>query len=160
MAARAARRLADTVSRNLVDDINRCSFIKQSGVSLKYMMDFGSYPSDKNLLLSSRFLHKELPIRLAHRVTELEDLPYGLSSKAPVLKVRFLTLELANWVLGEISDCLWMFTLVLQHMRCRKSSFLPLSASFWTLDKLGHFSIVKSMRYLYCAALVSKHISV
>jgi pyruvate dehydrogenase kinase 2/3/4 len=91
MAARAAaRRLVDTVSRNVVDDIYRCSFIKQTGVSLKYMLDFGSYPSEKNLLLASQFLHKELPIRLAHRVAELEDLPYGLSSKAGVLKVRFL----------------------------------------------------------------------
>jgi hypothetical protein len=27
-------------------------------------------------------------VRLAHRVAELENLPYGLSAKAPVLKVR------------------------------------------------------------------------
>jgi pyruvate dehydrogenase kinase 2/3/4 len=87
MAARAVRRLAETVSEKVVDDIYRCSFMKQTGVSLKYMMDFGSYPSEKNLLHSSHFLHKELPVRLAHRVTELENLPYGLSTKAPVLKV-------------------------------------------------------------------------
>ena len=87
MAARAVRRLAETVSEKVVDDIYRCSFMKQTGVSLKYMMDFGSYPSEKNLLYSSHFLHKELPVRLAHRVTELENLPYGLSTKAPVLKV-------------------------------------------------------------------------
>jgi hypothetical protein len=37
--------------------------------------------------MSAQFLHKELPVRLAHRVTELEQLPYGLSAKAPVLKV-------------------------------------------------------------------------
>lgn len=52
------------------------------------MMDFGAYPSGRNLLLSSQFLHKELPVRLAHRVTELENLPYGLSTKAPVLKAK------------------------------------------------------------------------
>lgn len=91
MAARAVRRLAETVSRNVVDDIYRCSFKKQTGVSLKYMMDFGSYPSERNLLVSSQFLHKELPVRLAHRVTELENLPYGLSAKAPVLKVSLIT---------------------------------------------------------------------
>lgn len=89
MAARAAaRKLADMVPKNVVDDIYRCSFIKQTGVSLKYMLDFGSYPSERNLLLASQFLHKELPVRLAHRVAELEDLPYGLSSKTGVLKVR------------------------------------------------------------------------
>lgn len=90
---RAVKRLAETVSRDVVDDIYNCSLVNQTGVSLKYMMDFGSYPSapryKKNLLMSSQFLHKELPVRLAHRVTELENLPYGLSSKAGVLKVRF-----------------------------------------------------------------------
>lgn len=91
MAARAAvRRLADTVTRDVLEDIYRYSFMKQTGVSLKYMMDFGSYPSKRNLLLSSQFLHNELPVRLAHRVAELENLPHGLSSKAPVLKVSFL----------------------------------------------------------------------
>lgn len=40
------------------------------------------------LLLSAQFLHNELPVRLAHRVAELENLPYGLSAKAHVLKVR------------------------------------------------------------------------
>jgi hypothetical protein len=87
--ARAVRKLSETVSRNVVDDIYRCSFKKQTGVSLKYMMDFGAYPSGRNLLLSSQFLHKELPVRLAHRVTELENLPHGLSTKAPVLKAKF-----------------------------------------------------------------------
>jgi hypothetical protein len=96
MAARAVRRLAETVSEKVVDDIYRCSFMKQTGVSLKYMMDFGSYPSEKNLLHSSHFLHKELPVRLAHRVTELENLPYGLSTKAPVLKVCMTILSVSH----------------------------------------------------------------
>ncbi|CAM6010633.1 unnamed protein product [Sphagnum balticum] len=95
--ARAVRKLSETVSRNVVDDIYRCSFKKQTGVSLKYMMDFGAHPSGRNLLLSSQFLHKELPVRLAHRVTELENLPHGLSTKAPVLKVR-------DWYVDSFKD--------------------------------------------------------
>jgi pyruvate dehydrogenase kinase 2/3/4 len=84
----ALRKVADTVSRSLADDIQRCSLKKQIGVSLKYMMDFGAFPTKKNLLISAaQFLHKELPVRLAHRVIELENLPHGLSTKAPVLKV-------------------------------------------------------------------------
>ena len=39
-------------------------------------------------MLSAQFLQRELPVRLAHRVAELENLPYGLSSKPQVLKVR------------------------------------------------------------------------
>ncbi|KIZ05852.1 pyruvate dehydrogenase kinase [Monoraphidium neglectum] len=52
------------------------------------ILDFGSSPIDRQLVLSAQFLLKELPVRLAHRVAELENLPYGLSSKAQVLKVR------------------------------------------------------------------------
>ena len=39
-------------------------------------------------MVSAQFLHKELPVRLAHRVAELENLPLGLSSKAQVRAVR------------------------------------------------------------------------
>jgi hypothetical protein len=50
-------------------------------------LDFGANPIERQLLLSAQFLQKELPVRLAHRVAELENLPYGLSSKPQVLKV-------------------------------------------------------------------------
>ena len=39
-------------------------------------------------MVSAQFLHKELPVRLAHRVAELENLPFGLSSKVQVQTVR------------------------------------------------------------------------
>lgn len=56
-----------------------------------------SQPRIKQLLLSAQFLHNELPVRLAHRVAELENLPYGLSAKAHVLKVR-------DWYVSSFSD--------------------------------------------------------
>ena len=40
-------------------------------------------------MLSAQFLHNELPVRLAHRVAELENLPYGLSAKPQVIRVSF-----------------------------------------------------------------------
>ena len=52
------------------------------------MMDFGAQPIHRQLMVSAQFLHKELPVRLAHRVAELENLPLGLSSKAQVRAVR------------------------------------------------------------------------
>jgi len=61
-----------------------------TGVSLKYMLDFGANPIERQLILSAQFLHNELPVRLAHRVAELENLPFGLSAKPPVLKVTVL----------------------------------------------------------------------
>eukprot|EP00270_Netrium_digitus_P006857 TRINITY_DN1980_c0_g1_i1.p1 TRINITY_DN1980_c0_g1~~TRINITY_DN1980_c0_g1_i1.p1 ORF type:complete len:377 (-),score=65.03 TRINITY_DN1980_c0_g1_i1:349-1479(-) len=97
-AARSAtRRLSETVPSNVVEDIYRFSFKKQTGVSLKYMMAHGEHPTERNLLLSARFLHHELPVRLAHRVAELENLPYGLSTKVPVLKVR-------DWYVDSFKD--------------------------------------------------------
>ena len=61
--------------------------LHDAGVSLKYMLDFGQNPIERQLMISAQFLHKELPVRLAHRVAELENLPFGLSAKSPVLKV-------------------------------------------------------------------------
>ena len=54
------------------------------------MMEFGSRPTDRNLLIGAQFLHKELPIRIARRAIELETLPYGLSQKPAVLKVTWV----------------------------------------------------------------------
>lgn len=64
-----------------------------AGVSLKYMLDFGANPIERQLILSAQFLHNELPVRLAHRVAELENLPYGLSAKSPVLKASLCSIK-------------------------------------------------------------------
>lgn len=69
---------------------SRASAANDAGVSLKYMLDFGANPIERQLILSAQFLHNELPVRLAHRVAELENLPFGLSAKPPVLKARAL----------------------------------------------------------------------
>ncbi|MCO5567178.1 hypothetical protein L7F22_020866 [Adiantum nelumboides] len=70
----AAQSVVDYAAQ-LAEDLYNCSM---------KIMDF--VPTSKNLLLSAQFLHKELPVRLAHRVTELENLPYGLSEKDPILQ--------------------------------------------------------------------------
>jgi len=91
-AARAASgRLIDAWDRQLVGEVYRASFTRQTGVSLKYMMDFATSTaghSKQQLLLSAQFLHREIPVRLAHRVAELENLPHGISSKPQVQTVR------------------------------------------------------------------------
>ncbi|KAJ0978671.1 hypothetical protein J5N97_014145 [Dioscorea zingiberensis] len=81
----------------VADEVQRWGEMKQTGVSLKYMMEFGSRPTERNLLLSAQFLHKELPIRIARRAIELENLPFGLSEKPAVLKVR-------DWYLDSFCD--------------------------------------------------------
>lgn len=87
LAATKQVKLSDSVPRELVDDIFSSAIKKQTGVSLRYMLDFGANPIKRQMVLSAQFLHNELPVRLAHRVAELENLPYGLSAKPQVLRV-------------------------------------------------------------------------
>lgn len=93
----ALRHTAENLSKSVKEEVQRWGSMKQTGVSLKYMMEFGSRPKDKSLLISAQFLHKELPIRIARRVIELENLPSGLSQKPAVLKVR-------AWYLNSFRD--------------------------------------------------------
>lgn len=52
------------------------------------MVLFGQNPSQGTLLKASQFLSEELPIRLSHRVVELESLPDGLSTMPSIEKVK------------------------------------------------------------------------
>ncbi|KAI8010358.1 hypothetical protein LOK49_LG06G02759 [Camellia lanceoleosa] len=94
---RRIRNADETYSKSLIHEVQRWGGLKQKGVSLKYMMEFGSTPTLRNLLISAQFLHKELPARIARRTLELETLPYGLSLKPAVLKVR-------DWYLDSFRD--------------------------------------------------------
>nr|DAD38432.1 TPA_asm: hypothetical protein HUJ06_009073 [Nelumbo nucifera] len=93
----AAKKLCESFSKALIEEVHRWGCMKQTGVSLRYMMEFGSKPTEKNLLISAQFLHKELAIRIARRAIELENLPYGLSNKPAVLKVQ-------DWYLDSFRD--------------------------------------------------------
>ena len=105
---------------------------KQTGVSLKYMLDFGQNPIDRQLLLSAQFLHRELPVRLAHRAKELENLPYGLSTNKHIMTVR-------DWYVESLLDLIRLpkpktfeddlrFTDVLRHIYNRHVNVVPLLA--------------------------------
>ncbi|KAH7513564.1 hypothetical protein FEM48_Zijuj12G0213500 [Ziziphus jujuba var. spinosa] len=80
----AVKKAYESFSKSLIDEVHKWGCLKQTGVSLRYMMEFGSRPTNRNLLISAQFLHKELPIRIARRAIELESLPYGLSLKPAV----------------------------------------------------------------------------
>ncbi|CAG8782156.1 17588_t:CDS:2, partial [Acaulospora morrowiae] len=45
-------------------------------------------PSQGTLFRATQFLTEELPIRLAHRVKELDELPHNLSSMPSIVKVK------------------------------------------------------------------------
>jgi len=79
---------APQFSSLMQQQINEYARQPQQGVTLKQLVSVGPRPTKEALLQSARFLYKELPIRLAKRVRELESLPYGLSVMPPVLKVK------------------------------------------------------------------------
>ncbi|ROW12926.1 hypothetical protein VPNG_04643 [Cytospora leucostoma] len=75
-------------SGKLMDAIRHYANFPATGVSLRQMVQFGEKPSVGTLFRASQFLAEELPIRLAHRVQELETLPDGLSEMPSVKKVH------------------------------------------------------------------------
>ncbi|EHK47085.1 hypothetical protein TRIATDRAFT_154663 [Trichoderma atroviride IMI 206040] len=75
-------------SESLMDTIRHYARFPATGVSLRQMVQFGDKPSTGTLFRASQFLAEELPIRLAHRVEELETLPDGLNDMPSVQKVK------------------------------------------------------------------------
>uniref|UniRef100_A0A7C8YR37 Protein-serine/threonine kinase n=1 Tax=Opuntia streptacantha TaxID=393608 RepID=A0A7C8YR37_OPUST len=128
----AAKKLAKNFSKNLLDEVHKWASLKPTGVTLKYMMEFGSRPTARNLLISAQFLHKELPIRTARRVAHLENLPHGLSSQPAVLKVR-------DWYLDSFRDLRSFpeikdnndeteFTKMIEMIKVRHNNVVPMMA--------------------------------
>ncbi|ETW78186.1 hypothetical protein HETIRDRAFT_460407 [Heterobasidion irregulare TC 32-1] len=72
----------------LWDRIHHFASFPQTGVSLQQMVLFGQNPSQGTLFKASQFLVEELPVRLAHRVKELDELPHNLSSMPSIKKVK------------------------------------------------------------------------
>ncbi|KAL2891359.1 Pyruvate dehydrogenase lipoamide kinase mitochondrial [Ceratocystis lukuohia] len=75
-------------SERLMETIRHYASFPATGVSLRQMVQFGEKPNVGTLFRASQFLAEELPIRLAHRVQELDSLPDGLSEMPSVRKVQ------------------------------------------------------------------------
>ncbi|KAK1945085.1 [Pyruvate dehydrogenase (acetyl-transferring)] kinase [Phytophthora citrophthora] len=73
---------------NMTAKINELALLPQTGVSLQYLLEFGTDISPQKLIQSARFLHGEMPVRYAHRIKNLENLPHGLSDMPSVKQVR------------------------------------------------------------------------
>ncbi|KAF6748157.1 mitochondrial pyruvate dehydrogenase [Ephemerocybe angulata] len=72
----------------LWDKIHHFASFPQTGVSLQQMVLFGQNPSQGTLLKANPFLAEELPVRLAHRVEELDKLPHNLRDMPSIKKVK------------------------------------------------------------------------
>lgn len=109
--------MAWKASEKLMDTIKHYSSFPATGVSLRQMVQFGERPSTGGemskgnvsearltdatgtLFRASQFLSEELPIRLAHRVQELGDLPDGLNDMPSIKKVQ-------EWYAQSFEVCL------------------------------------------------------
>ena len=67
-------------------EIRRFCEMPQRSITLSDMFRVGQ--TSESLLQNARLLHKELPVRLARRVDELSNMPYGMSEMEPVIRVR------------------------------------------------------------------------
>lgn len=76
------------ISQGLWDKIHHFASFPQTGVSLQQMVLFGQNPSQGTLLRASQFLLEELPVRLAHRCKELDQLPHNLGAMPSINKVK------------------------------------------------------------------------
>ncbi|KDQ09050.1 hypothetical protein BOTBODRAFT_179382 [Botryobasidium botryosum FD-172 SS1] len=76
------------ITSELWNKIHHFAAFPQTSVSLQQMVRFGQNPSQGTLLMASQFLLEELPVRLAHRVRELEALPHNLSDMPSIQKVK------------------------------------------------------------------------
>lgn len=82
----AARRFS--ITPKLWERVNHFSLYNQTGVSLRQMVEHGRRQSPMTILQAGQFLSEELPVRLAHRVKELDELPNGLNEMPSIIRVK------------------------------------------------------------------------
>jgi pyruvate dehydrogenase kinase 2/3/4 len=85
--------MTSVAAKNVSDQVSYLAQFRQRAVTLKQLFDFALDASSENLLRGARFLHKELPVRLAHRIRELDSLPFGLSEMPSVILVKQMYVE-------------------------------------------------------------------
>lgn len=86
-----------TVAAALRTQISRCSKLPANAISLKEMVRMGQHPTEESLYLANRWIVRELPIRLAHRIEELDNLPNGLNEMHSIQKVK-------DWYIQSFDD--------------------------------------------------------
>jgi pyruvate dehydrogenase kinase 2/3/4 len=124
--------MAPAAVKSLLDKIDYLSQFKQRGVTLKQLSEFGSNPTPENLLIGAQFLHRELPVRLAHRIKELENLPFGLSRMPSVQIVKNMYVEsfcdLIEYPRPESPAAEQQFTRLLENIKQRHNNVVSIMA--------------------------------
>lgn len=75
-------------SQNLLEELNVHASQPTTSVSLRVLYEFARGHDEKLILQAARFLHREMLIRLAKKVRELEEIPCGLGGTRWIQVVR------------------------------------------------------------------------
>eukprot|EP00190_Bangiopsis_sp_CCMP1999_P000010 CAMPEP_0198726726 /NCGR_PEP_ID=MMETSP1475-20131203/3687_1 /TAXON_ID= ORGANISM="Unidentified sp., Strain CCMP1999" /NCGR_SAMPLE_ID=MMETSP1475 /ASSEMBLY_ACC=CAM_ASM_001111 /LENGTH=374 /DNA_ID=CAMNT_0044488681 /DNA_START=86 /DNA_END=1210 /DNA_ORIENTATION=+ len=89
-AATLRTKLPVCLLRGPISTLDEYASRPQMATTLRQMYELARGSTTEKLLLGAQFLHAELPVRLAHRAKELENLPYNLNRMPSVVKVRQL----------------------------------------------------------------------
>ena len=73
---------------SVLNKIKHYSLKKSTPVSLKYLFNYGTDFKNDNIFHHSQFLHQELPIRIAKRILNLQELPYELNNYAGMQNIH------------------------------------------------------------------------
>eukprot|EP00128_Syssomonas_multiformis_P011841 Colp12_sorted_trinity150504_noHs@3652 len=69
---------------------------KPRTVTIKQMLHFGSVMTERKLIESARFIHHELPIRLAYRIKDMQNLPFIVGINPYMKEVYDLYMDAFN----------------------------------------------------------------
>ena len=78
------------MNRVLHEQIRTLARKKQTAVTLSDLFKYSRATSDAQRVSNARFLQRELPIRFARRVEQLNTLPHGMSAQRNVIALRDL----------------------------------------------------------------------
>lgn len=79
--------MSSVVKPSTAQRISHYARFPPTALSLAQMAQFGQTPSTATVYRAAQFMADELPVRLAHRVRELENLPEGLGESPSIQRV-------------------------------------------------------------------------
>ncbi len=85
------------ISKYSYQIINNLCNKPETLISKSSLLNMKNIQNKNRILLASQFIHNELPIRLAKRVKDLEQLPLQLDNNHEIFKIR-------DWYLQSLDD--------------------------------------------------------
>lgn len=85
--------MLEEIPKRLADEIRVYAKRQQTRLTIQQLFEFGRSDIDEVKLNAAKFLHFEIPIRLARMTLDLENLPLGLTEMPPVQRILRLYIQ-------------------------------------------------------------------